>query len=1120
MAHASNGEEEGEVVFDPPESAPPVPAPLNVTNHSNGSSYFFDAVTEASQEQADESPDAERRRQVMVGEGDLYFFDAKMEKDSDDGSRHHHTPRNNIDFLLDGPEDGQIDFLKDLPTHQTWGRRIAMFMASRFEWYNPYLLTRTQPGEAPPPSLAKAWAYFEHVTLERYVVPDDYVPTSQVELTLWQRFLKNYARGERRMEIAEPGERDHLTKLYNPLTTPLSQLGDFGLGYGIYFSTLRQFGILCFLAGLLNIPLQRYYSSEEYGGPGREELGVFLEGSAICTNRSWVPCPDCPLEYEYPGGSFSKHRETTVFEIVYAESGDWVNISSYLNFTGVNDKYYDSTLYAGEESVFSPEAMLILEEDLGVYVNGTAVVVDGYHTLPCTGEGLCMWNHCQCQIESFTDCYCQFGPTNFTDLTITAYGFAEKNHCEGATRKNGFFNLATVLLFFVGAVFIQNKQNDLVVQFDEDEQTAQDYSICVMNPPPDAPDPAEWKLFFENTFDCHVTVCTVDVDNDKLIKLLVKRREILQRLELLLPGIELTNKNLDREAARDKITAGCFGSATVFKLVEEMKNINMQVQEYVQESDVLPSCSVFVTFETESAQRAVLEGLAVGTQAAQKNDTSKVKDPRYLFRGKYVLEVIEPEEPSAIRWQEVNATRSEIATALFLTTFLCIVLIGIAFAVILFLYPISPALAPLVTTGFTSVFPMFAKALMDMEHHRSESSRQKWLFIKIAAFNILVTAVLISVVNPFTATLDKKEESLPGLISGIHALFVAQLGITPALQLVDIAGNLNRHIFAPRAKTQGDMNRQFTGSVVFLAERYANLMKYLFLIVWYCAIYPAAFFMGSFALWIVYFADRFSLMRSWARTPQLGTQISDFARNYFTPTALALMAVLSAYSWSGFPYDNLCIDEGASLDPGYIGNWTINIPGLEESLFGIALFKEPDIEVNTTVLEGSPVYKYCLQDFRAYFGRRSFPPLPKFQDEPWMTPAQEDLLNVYGWIAVGILGCVLVSFVSRNIRNLIQSIVGWHSAQGEDQGTNFSQVKSIDTYLPSYQPQMGYPLLLTDVSKIDPALFSWTDPDKPHLDYDITRDLRDIVSGPEEVQKTNLFSKVQHWPVEDNKTQW
>ena len=78
-------------------------------------------------------------------------------------------------------------------------------------------------------------------------------------------------------------------------------------------------------------------------------------------------------------------------------------------------------------------------------------------------------------------------------------------------------------------------------------------------------------------------------------------------------------------------------------------------------------------------------------------------------------------------------------------------------------------------------------------------------------------------------------------------------------------------------------------------------------------------------------------------------------------------------------------------------------------------------------------------------------------------------------------------------------------------GVPFSEISSVDSYLPFCQASMRYPLLLFDVSKIDSHLFSWTDPDRPHSDYDLTRDLNKIID-PTEIQAKHLFAQVKHWP--------
>ena len=73
----------------------------------------------------------------------------------------------------------------------------------------------------------------------------------------------------------------------------------------------------------------------------------------------------------------------------------------------------------------------------------------------------------------------------------------------------------------------------MLVIFDEDEQTAQDYSMHMHNPPSDGIDPEECNQFFPQFG--HVTCCTVCVNNYILVQSLVERRERHQQIKRKLP---------------------------------------------------------------------------------------------------------------------------------------------------------------------------------------------------------------------------------------------------------------------------------------------------------------------------------------------------------------------------------------------------------------------------------------------------------------------------------------------------------------------------------------------------------------------------------------------------------
>jgi hypothetical protein len=845
------------------------------------------------------------------------------------------------------------------------------------------------------PSLEKAWAYFDHVALSRFVLETDAEKIKKRKKNWLHRCIRKcFCKGDKQLHRAEPGENHLPTVLYQPLFTPHKQLGDWGLGIGLYFSTLRAITFLTFLAGVLNTPNFIYFSQEDYSD-GQEGISDLLQGSAICTRTVWVPCPDCSE------GDFEGSRLVT----------------------GTND---------------------------------------------VTGE-------------------------NAT--------FALHNDCDGPTIEQGMVNYATLMLVMLGTIGLNIYLRRMEVAFDEDEQSAQDYSIVIENPPGDATDPEEWRKFFYDNYDgAQVTACTIAVDNDLLVRSLVERREKLRQIEMSVePGTSLDTLTLARIAAKEERERRFVGqllasvSPGIPELFARLVVLTAKVQGLAQQD--YPASNVFITFETEAAQRRVLSALSVGSMDVARNKKTAVADPKYLFRGEKLLSVKEPDEPNTVRWQDLNEKFKERLKQQALTTLCTFIAIVAIAAIVQAVNNASVAFAAFAIAIFNSLFPMVAKFLTDLEAHYSEGGKQRSLYFKIALFRWANTAVVITIITPFTSTLSDG-----GLIDQIYALFIAEIVTTNAVQLLDPVGHFQRHFQAPREKTQDAMNLKMQGQVFELAERYTNMTKILFLTLWYCAIYPGAFFMCSFALLINYFVDRFSLMRSWKRPPLLGPKISEFSRRYFFSLAIVAMAVLSSYYWASFPFDNLCRNDGQG-DTEFSGTWVLPVAG------------DPILELNET-------YRYCLQDFfRFDANERSFPFVSKNQreGERWMTDDQEIVADIYGWSAVGVLAIVVLSFLWGWYIAFRSLFRGTYESCGEDQNIAFSDVPSINGYVPQVVSAVfSYPLLACNIEHIDEELLEWTDPDRPHSFYDLTKDAEVLLRGMDLSSKV-VFSQICHWPPEREK---
>lgn len=156
-----------------------------------------------------------------------------------------------------------------------------------------------------------------------------------------------------------------------------------------------------------------------------------------------------------------------------------------------------------------------------------------------------------------------------------------------------------------------------------------------------------------------------------------------------------------------------------------------------------PVTNVFLTFETEKDQRKVLESLSVGSLQAAYNNKKALEQDSYLFRGEHVLAVEEPDEPSTIRWQDLNAGSLQKIKEQALTAVATLAAIVVVALIVRIANEASVFGAAFAISGFNSIFPIFAKILTRLEAHASEGELQTSLYFKIAAFRWANTAIVM-----------------------------------------------------------------------------------------------------------------------------------------------------------------------------------------------------------------------------------------------------------------------------------------------------------------------------------------------------------------------------------------
>ena len=216
-------------------------------------------------------------------------------------------------------------------------------------------------------------------------------------------------------------------------------------------------------------------------------------------------------------------------------------------------------------------------------------------------------------------------------------------------------SLLLIVQFGVAFFWLQRRAE---IVFDEEVQTASDYSLKVSNPPANATDPKEWKTYFE-TFG-KVALVTVTVNNASLLQKLVQRRRLLRKLKRQLNNhadaiIDWNDEVALRHAVEQQQMAslrswGCgaflgWGPSASQRLLDKILSCNQTIHAMIT-TEQYRAVAVFVTFETERAQRNALHVLSTGKLQRWRNELDTISSDQLDENGK--LKVYENAESSKL----------------------------------------------------------------------------------------------------------------------------------------------------------------------------------------------------------------------------------------------------------------------------------------------------------------------------------------------------------------------------------------------------------------------------------------------------------------------------------------
>ena len=186
---------------------------------------------------------------------------------------------------------------------------------------------------------------------------------------------------------------------------------------------------------------------------------------------------------------------------------------------------------------------------------------------------------------------------------------------------------------------------------------------------------------------------------------------------------------------------------------------------------------------------------------------------------------------------------------------------------------------------------------MKFERHKDQSDFQQSVLTKLVAARMVNTAVLLYLVTPY------KDQMSGETLGQVFAILLADCFTTPVLRLLNVPDWIKRYVIAPRARTQAQMNAFFRGAQWNLAERYTDMIKTMFVGLFYSALLPQGLFITAFSMLTTYWVDKYSLLRLWKRPPSYDASLAIQSRHLIM-LVIWVHLIMTRVFFANWPYQN------------------------------------------------------------------------------------------------------------------------------------------------------------------------------------------------------------------------
>ncbi|GMH51021.1 hypothetical protein TrST_g8569 [Triparma strigata] len=491
----------------------------------------------------------------------------------------------------------------------------------------------------------------------------------------------------------------------------------------------------------------------------------------------------------------------------------------------------------------------------------------------------------------------EFNPENTTSTLVgSVYGLGRDNL---TFANQGQADIITCLVLGAFVFALKYFESKNIEQIDLAQQTPQDYAVRVTRVPEHMKNPDSYYHFFKKWGD--VVFVSVALDNGPLLKKLADSRELDEEIA----AVEATNASM--------VAAGKEVGEASKKKLGEMNNKKAELTLEVQSltKPTYHAKAVYVIFNKESDQRACLRDCATGILEEQFNMQCFSMNDNSTMEGQ-VLRVDEPVEPSEVIYENLHLSFVDYWGGLFKSYAITAGILGVSFAI---LNALSVSVSDNEdgtevaesSTGYASaifvsllngMLPWTLKKLtLMMEVHVDEGDVQTSILRKLMIARCLNTAVLMYVVTDFDAQFSSAN------LSQVQSILIADCFTTPVIRCLNIYEHVMHYVVAPTKPTQSQMNVLFQGAYWNLAERYTDMIKTLFVGLFYSTIIPSSLFITSAAMLVTYIVDRYCLLRMWSRPPMYDESLATASRKMMV-VSVWVHVVMARVFFSNWPYRN------------------------------------------------------------------------------------------------------------------------------------------------------------------------------------------------------------------------